>query len=289
MRVTTRNLVALMLAAMCLPAFTLAEDGAGSFRGPLVYKVEASEPRRNHRVMGPVTRYVQGVPAEPVDSFVWNGVGSEPIVGQLQLEIDPVNDVGLVIASWTDSYGDWTYTQTRFIHPEHSSGARFGSSVEQIHDVINEGVAHNVYLHGDSGAGMPVVPLLFNHLAAWGPADVTLNGEPFINTFEIPKPQWIGHLMVTEGVRHPDGTIRTIDGSIYNPTLGKVGATEEGDLEVHLVFHDERFPRTTNIPPLFSFFYHLVFEDVKISIAQEEIGARFGPGRGTPATENGNR
>ncbi len=45
---------------------------------------------------------------------------------------------------------------------------------------------------------------------------------------------------------------------------------DPADLEVHLVFHDERFPRTENIPPIFSFFYHLVFEDVTIQILSAE-------------------
>ena len=39
---------------------------------------------------------------------------------------------------------------------------------------------------------------------------------------------------------------------------------------MHLVFHDERFPRTDNIPDLFSFFYHLVFEDVVIQVTNAD-------------------
>ena len=32
----------------------------------------------------------------------------------------------------------------------------------------------------------------------------------------------------------------------------------------------DAFPMTTSIPPLFSFFYHLVFEDVRIEIVQAD-------------------
>jgi hypothetical protein len=238
--------------------------------GPLRYQVVAGQPRRNRRVMGAVTRYVHGVPAEPVDSMVYDGEGSMPVEGHLFLEVDPVNDTGFVQAEWTDEHGNWVYIQERFIHPEHSSGVRLGPSIFDLESFLNEGITHNVYLHGDTTAGMPVLPTVFTHLAAWGPAWVFLNGEPFENPFEIPAPQWLGHLMVTEGVRREDGTVRTHDGAIYHPSNGAVGAVETGDLELHLVFHDERFPRTDNMPNLFSFFYHLVFEDVWIQIVEAE-------------------
>ena len=77
-------------------------------------------------------------------------------------------------------------------------------------------------------------------------------------------------MMVTEGVRRPDGTVRTLFNEIYNPSKAGEGVVEPGDLEVHLVFHDDLFPVTTNIPPFFSFFYHLVFEEVQIEIVQAD-------------------
>jgi len=149
--------------------------------------------------------------------------------------------------------------------------------VTRIESILNEGTAHNVYLHGDTTAGMGVLPTVFNHLAAWGPADVTLNGEPFENPFEIPAPQWIGHAMVTEGARRSDGTVRTMTGEIYSPREMANGAVEPGDLEVHLVFHDDIYPLTDNMPPLFSFFYHLLFEDVRIEIVHQEQQPRPAP------------
>jgi hypothetical protein len=235
------------------------------------YEVVATRPRLNRRVTGPVTRWVQGVPAEPVDSFVYDGVGSEPIEGTVTLRIDPVNNVGVIEARWVDPDGiEWLYSQTRFAHPEHSAGVRIGSSVNELESLIKVGVTHNVYLHGDTTAGMPVLPTVFNHLATWGPADVLRDGQPFVNPFELPAPQWIGHLMVTEGVRREDGTVRTKTGEIYHPSDLDNGEVDPGDLEVHLVFHDERFPRTSNNPPIFSFFYHLVFEDVSIQILQAD-------------------
>ena len=143
-----------------------------------------------------------------------------------------------------------------------------GSSVFRVDTVINEPIVQNVYLHGDTAAGQPVLPTVFTYLAAWGPGDATLDGEPFENEFEIPAPQWLGHVMVTEGARRADGSVRTLSGEIYDPSRGDEGAVEAGDIEAHLTFHDDVFPRTTSIPPLYSFFYHLVFEDVRIEILQ---------------------
>jgi hypothetical protein len=240
------------------------------FEHQVTYEVIATGARRNRKVMGPVVEWVQGVPARPVNSFVWDGDGSDPIEAELIMEINPTTEQGAIIAHWTDEHGAWTYTQLRFIHPEHSSGVRIGTSVDDVFSFINEGAQENVYLHGDTTAGMGILPTVFNHLATWGPADVTLNGQPFINPYELPAPQWLGHMMLTEGVRGEDGTVRTRSGEIYNPSNMKDGAVDPHDLEVHLVFHDERFPRNENIPPLFQFFYHLVFEDVSVRIVQTD-------------------
>lgn len=237
----------------------------------LRYRVTATSPRLNRRLTGPTRRFVQGVPAEPVDSMVWDGNGSTPITGKLLIEIDPLANTGFIEAAWTDENGSWTYRQVRFLPPHHhTSGLRIGASAWANQSIINEGTAHNVYLHGDTGAGFPVLPTAFTYLATWGPAEVTLDGVVFANPFEIPKPLWLGHSMVTEGVRRPDGTVRTLSNEIYDPGKAAEGAVEPGDLEAHLTFHDDLFPNTRNVPPPHSFFYHLVFEDVRIEIIQAD-------------------
>ena len=237
----------------------------------LRYRITASRPRLNRRLMGPVRRWVGRVAAEPVDSFCWSGEGSVPIKGTMTIDVEPMRNVGKITAEWTDHNGTWTWTQTRFLHPDHhSSGVRIGSSVFRVDTVINEAIVHNVYLHPDTAAGQPVLPTVFTYLAAWGPGYATLNGERFDNEFEIPAPQWLGHIMVTEGARREDGSVRTLSGEIYNPSRGDDGAVEVGDIEAHLTFHDDVFPLTTSVPPLFSFFYHLVFEDVRIEIIQAD-------------------
>jgi hypothetical protein len=238
------------------------------------YQVVARGARLNRRVMGDVTDSVRGVPASPVDSLVYDGVGSTPIEGAIViLEVDPVKQTGLLRAKWTDRNGSWEVFQDFFHHPEHSSGIRIGSSKDEVDSLINVGIAQNVYLHGDTGGGTPIFPTVFTYLAAWGFTHVTLDGEPFLNKYGLPGPErWVSHTMLTEGVRNDDGTVRALGGEIYDPKRHKtVGAVDPTDMELHLEFMDERFPTVQgNNPAMFAFQYHLVFEDVVMQLTESQ-------------------
>ncbi|GAB4368766.1 MAG: hypothetical protein Kow0062_02170 [Acidobacteriota bacterium] len=240
----------------------------------LTMHIAASDAHLIRRPLGVPRLEVGGVPAEPVDAFCWDGRGVVAVPGEILIDVDVTANTGVIRARWSDRHGEWTYTQDVFVHPEHPSGIRIGASAEERDKLLNDPIVANAYLHGDTLAGQPVLPTVFAYLAAWGPALVTLDGEPLANPFGLPGPLWLGHVMVTEGVRGEDGTVRTVDGGIYSPARGAEGAHDPDDLEVHLVFHDERFPRTANVPPLFSFFYHVLFESVSI-----QISARDAPGR----------
>ena len=98
--------------------------------------------------------------------------------------------------------------------------------------------------------------------------EVRLNGEPFLNPYDGPAPKWVAHTMTSEGARLPDGTVRTTGGDIFDFSVADQGAVTPDDLEFHLVFHDAPGPATDNIPPPFSFFYHLTFEDVELRVRQ---------------------
>ena len=269
-------LIGLMLLVIALGIANLAqpEAAAADPGSQLVYEVKAEKPRLNREITGEVTDYVQGVPAEPVHSFVWDGDGSEFIDdGSVTLEIDPVANTGEIKAEWTDRNGHWTLEQTAFSPPPHPTGARLGSlAAEEPVLVTGDPVVVDAYLHGDTTAGEPVLPTLFNELATWGPAEVTLNGEPFVNPYDGPAPLWVVHTMTTPGVRNDDGTVRMQDGELYNPMKqAGIGAIDYDDKEFHLVFHDAPGPEmTNNFPPPLSFFYHLTFEDVEVEISHSE-------------------
>lgn len=260
-----------VVAALVLLAGLAAAGERQIPAGPLRIEVVATAPRVVRKVTGEVTARVAGVPAEPVDSFCWDGDGVTPAEGRLYVLVDPAAEKGVVRARWTDAHGEWTVEQVMFHHPEHRSGVRVGRSADTVEPLINEGIIDNVYLHGDSAAGTPTLPTLFAYLGAWGMVKVTLDGKPFENPFGWPGPgMWHGHLMVTEGVRHPDGSVRTGNGGIYDASKPAEGAVERGDLEAHISFSDERYPETKSYPSLYSFYYNVEFEDVAIRVIEAE-------------------
>jgi len=70
------------------------EDDSSKAGSKLIYEIKASQPRLNRRVTGDVVASIDGVPAEPVDSFVWDGKGSVPVKGKARLKIDSVANTG---------------------------------------------------------------------------------------------------------------------------------------------------------------------------------------------------
>ena len=91
--------VALALALAWAPAAAAGETQTTTApQAPVIqknnirYQMVARAARLNRRVTGDVTDSVRGVPASPVDSLVYDGVGSTPIDGAIViLEVDPVS------------------------------------------------------------------------------------------------------------------------------------------------------------------------------------------------------
>ncbi len=269
MKSRTYVAVAAFLIALITGVVLLGpSDATAKASKQLTYEVKATNARLNREVTGTVIASVNGVAAEPVDSFVFDGVGSVAVKGRVKLKVDPVANTGKIQAEWTDENGKWKFTQTVFAPPSHPTGLRLGPSASSTEAVIGDPVTTNVYLHVDTGAGGPVLPTVFNLLATWGPAEVTLNGQPFENPFDGPTPLWAAHTMTTVGARNDDGTVRTIGGDIFNPMVTPAnGAVNNDSVEFHLVFHDAPGPSmTSNFPPPLSFFYHLTFKDVELEI-----------------------
>ena len=257
-----------IIAACLIPlSYTSTSWGSPENNGKLIYEIKASKPLLNRRVTGDVISSLDGVAAEPVDSFVWDGNGSMQVKGKARLEIDPVANTGEIWVEWEDQNGYWTYHQKQFAPPGHPTGLRLGASASSTDLVLSDPVTTNVYLHGNTTAAGPVLPTVFNLLATWGPAEITHNGIPFDNPYDGPVPNWAGHTMTTVGVRNEDGSVRTTTGEIFNFSQAGNGAVDQNDLEFHVVFHDAPGPNMTgNVPPPFSFFYHLTFEKVKLEI-----------------------
>ena len=261
-----------LLLAMLIASFGLAMQTSEAAARPdrsLTYDISARNGLLMREVTGEVTAELNGVPAEPVDSFVHDENGVTAIQnGFVQVDIDPVTNTGTIFARWRDENGNWTFRQSAFIPPNHPTGLKIGPSASSTELIVDDPVTTNVYLHGDTTAGGPVLPTVFNFLATWGPAEVTLNGQPFENPYDGPTPLWVAHTMTTVGVRNDDGQVLTADGSqIFNPMNPDDGLVYDDKIEFHLVFHEAPGPEATdNFPPPHDFFYHLTFQDVEISI-----------------------
>jgi hypothetical protein len=267
------TLVVAVAATFYLARSSQASAPFGAHSG-LVYEIEARNARWNHRVMDTPTVYVHGVPAEPVDSLVWDGVGSRKLSdAKLSVRMDPIYNRAEMRMQWTDAYGKWTLVQTGVEPPPHYSGVGIGPSINTVVPSFHDPVVTNRYLHGDTTAGPPVLPTVFALAACWGFAEVTLDGKPFPNPFDQPaQGLWLMHSMLTVGVRNGiDGTVKTMSGGIYDMSQASNGSSDDQDLEFHVVFHDEFGPGMTgNNPPLTEFFYHLVFEDVDVRIRHHD-------------------
>lgn len=242
-------------------------------KADVTYHVTGRDGRLIRTLNGEPETFVQGVPATPVDAFTWDGDGIEEVRGQVFIDVDPIANTGVIRAQWTDRNGHWKLTQQMFESPPHPTLREIGSDgtdTNLVDDAPNsDPVITNTYLHGNTGAAEPVLPTVFNLLATWGPAEVTLDGKPFVNEFDGLAPNWFAHFMVTEGVRDDfSGEVTANDGGdIYNPTFAGAGDTDRNDLEVHMTWHDAPGGAVAgNFPPIFDFFYHVQFEQVDIRI-----------------------
>lgn len=257
-----------LFSAVLVLAAMLVLPGSQAAAG-LKYKVSTSNARLIRNVTGTVISEVQGVPAEPVDSLVFDGASVERIRGRLRAKLDPVSNSGHIDARWKDRHGTWHYHQDVFVNLPFPTGLRIGPSAAQT-ELIGpvDPVVINVYKQGDTQAGPPFTPTVFTLLAAWGPARVSLNGRSFDNPFDGPAPLWSGRLVVREGVRNDaDNSVRNLDGSVFSMADPSRGLVDHHDLEADLFFMDGLdLSPNTNFPPTNSFFYHLVFEKVEIEI-----------------------
>jgi len=249
----------------------VADNDHNQEKNRVYISIKASNPILIQRVMGPITNSVNGVPTEAVDGFDWAGQAIRTTEGSVEIKIDSIANTGSIIANWKDEYGDWTYQQVMFVPPDHATGARAGPSKDTMAAIEGDPITTNIYLHSNTGAGAPLAPTVFNLLATWGTAKVTLNGAPFDNPFDGPVPLWIGHTMLSEGIRDADGTIRITSGEIFDMSHGSEDKVYPDDLVLHIAFHDMPGPdMNTSTPPVWSFFYQIAFNKVKVKIKNND-------------------
>ncbi|MEE9284074.1 MAG: hypothetical protein V3U49_08395 [Nitrososphaerales archaeon] len=181
-------------------------------------------------------------------NFVYDGTGYRPTTGFITIDVDDVDNSGIVVATWdaTDYYGmsgTFTAIWTDF----------FGDA-----DFMNGGIATGGTLHGASGHEAPVLPEVRSYVSGWGSADVYLDGEMIYDDI-------VAHFMVTDETRDPiTHAVYNADRSgFFSPMNPGDGSTFKDRILTHLVLHTD-VQDVENFPP-FTVFMHINFENTGTS------------------------
>lgn len=152
--------------------------------------------------------------------LVYTGA-ARPFAGDALVDVDAVANTGTVTLS--GKAGNDTYD------------ARFTSFAAAADKPFQDGgIGTLFHEHGASGVGDTSIPEVNLLVAGWGPVTVTKNGQPLKDPV-TGMDTWVGHFMLTDtGVFAPDMTIKTTAGGVYDPAQAANGATEPGDLELHV-------------------------------------------------------
>ena len=195
----------------------------------------AGEPLYNITA-GPRSFLIGGL-GDTGDSFRYNGRGIQVGKGYANINVNERTNTGRVIAVSETSFGTLTFVLKEFGGTE---------------PYIDGGISKNLYLHGTTGNGPPVLPKSFTYLAGWGRADVYLNGKILYKNYD-------SHFMLTEGVRDKDTfkvdfkgpkNAKAYPGSVANP----------GRQVLHIVVHSDD-TKKGNLPP-YRIFLHAMWDGV---------------------------
>lgn len=144
-----------------------------------------------------------------------------PFDGNALVDVDAVSNTGTVTLS--GKAGNDTY-DVRF--------TSFAAAPDKPFQ--DGGIATLFHEHGATGVGDASIPEVNLLVAGWGPATVTKNGQPLKDPV-TGMDAWAGHFMLTDtGVFAPDMTVKATAGGTYDPAQAANGATEAGDLELHV-------------------------------------------------------
>ncbi|MHC4182845.1 MAG: hypothetical protein ACYSR0_05800 [Planctomycetota bacterium] len=185
------------------------------------------------------------------DNFNYDGSRVVPLIGKAKVLLDVQRDSGTMFVSFMGT-----------INPE--KGKSYTGKIKLYYTLDNEGpafweggVADFIYLHGGTKQGPPVMPKIRSFLAAWGYADVYVNGELVYKDLD-------GHMMYTERSRDTKtkaiyNKTRTGFYSHKDPSNASIAAPDEREL--HFVAHSMEKDKG-NFPP-HTVWIHLNFEKVE--------------------------
>lgn len=200
--------------------------------------------------------YLVGGEGDTGDSFRYDGSEIWFGPGQATVTVDDEANTGVAMGTVT-THGH-TYT---IIMRDFHGGKPF----------MDGGIARDLYLHGTTGHGPPVLPKVWTYVAGWGHADIYKDGKLWYENAHA-------HFMLTQGTR--DKQTHTVD---YPGPKQLMMAKKSGDPEkvreakaaleeaearavnthtqqLHIVAHSEK--KNPNHFPPFEWFTHFMWDDV---------------------------
>jgi hypothetical protein len=212
------------------------------------------------------------------DNFNYDGSRVSPMLGKAKVVLDSVKNSGAIVVHVKGT-----------INPEkgktYTGDIKIYYAVKKGGPAFQEGgVADFIYMHGDTGQGPPVMPKVRTYLAAWGSADVYVNGELVYEGLH-------GHIMYTERSRDvASKAIYNRDKSgFYDPQKpADFSIAAPHETELHITAHSMEADKG-NFPPN-AVWIHLNFEKaVDKSYGKHGFrgGAPCGPGCGCGCVQGG--
>ena len=200
--------------------------------------------------------YLVGGEGDTGNSFRYDGSGVWTGTGQATIIVDDVHNVGTVVGTVT------THGHTYKIVLKEFKGAK---------PFMNGGIARDLYLHGTTGNGPPVLPKVWTYLAGWGHADVYKDGQLLHKNVH-------SHFMLTQGTRDKKthrvnfsgpkqlmmakkgGDHAKIQAAMQEIDKAAARAINTHTMQLHVVAHsDEKNPK--HFPP-FDWFTHFMWDDI---------------------------
>jgi len=189
-------------------------------------------------------------------NFAYDGEKVRPVEGKATVNVNSETNTGSVVVELKNakhqlSADEFIEGDIKLVMDEFEGSQPFKQG----------SIAENLYLHGDSGNGPPVMPKLYTFLAGWGKVDLYVDGELVYEDLDA-------HIMYTEGARI-NNKIMKEDGTVYNPTLkSESGFTDSSKREFHIVAHTTDEDKN-NFPPN-SVWIHINFQEVALKKAPED-------------------
>ena len=181
------------------------------------------------------------------DNFDWEATRREEKNAQLNAYLNPVDDYGKLILTF-----DGKLNLDEDSHPEGHYEVRFTDFFGE--EYRDGGITEHADLFGNTRHGDPYLPPIPADIAAWGHADMYLDGQLLYK--DLNALFWYG-----PGVYRTDGKVRKDEELYSEKHAGDPGFTED-DTEAHIlitssVVDEKNYPRTDVA-------LHLLFEDVNV-------------------------